>query len=416
MASPSRITELASIIQTNTGIFQDYLTKNNLPSPSFSPSYTQTLSLPPDITRARDAALAATDELSYLLNDPHTTVISKMMSAASENIPLHLIAKHRLAEIFPPDRTSTPAEIAAASGLHESDVSRILRKAITLHMFAEPKKGVIAHTSLSRAIAQVPHLRAGIHAFSEGMWTCASRMVEAMERWPGSGDPKKTAWNLATGRKGTFWEEHATMPDEMGRFAEAMMILAGSEKLDMKFLVEGFNWGEVGTVVDVGGSQGELAMKLVGKYEGLKVIVEDRNEVIAGAKVAAHERVEFRVHDFFTEQPVKGADVYVLRQILHDWSDEYAAGILRAFIPALKKGAKVVINDVMLPEPGQVDLFQERAGRQYDLIMWRLFNAKERDLDDWKSLIAMADERFKITKIVTPEGSQLSIIELTWED
>ncbi|KAK5651494.1 hypothetical protein OQA88_11948 [Cercophora sp. LCS_1] len=385
MASPSRITELASIIQTNTAILDTYLIQNNLPSPSFSPTYTPSFNLPPEIAEARNAALAASDELQCLLHDPATSIANKMMEAASLPIPLAIISKHHLASAFPSDQTSTPAQIAAASGLHASDVHRILRKAVTLHTFAEPTKGVIAHTSLSRAIAE-------------------------LERFPGSGSPTETAWNLATGRKGAFWEEYATMPDEMGRFAEAMQLLAATARLDMRFLVEGHDWTGAKTIVDVGGSRGELAGRLVAKEKGLKVVVEDREEVAQEV-----EGVEFRVHDFFGEQPVKGADVYVLRQILHDWSDEYAARILRALMPALKKGAKVVINDTVLPEPGEVSLVQERAGREYDLVTWRLFNAKERDVDDWRSLITLADERFKITGINRPEGSQLSVIEVTWE-
>lgn len=125
--------------------------------------------------------------------------------------------------------------------------------------------------------------------------------------------------------------------------------------------------------------------------------------------------MEFRVYDFFEEQVVRGAEVYVLRQILNDWSDEYATRVLRALILALKKGAKVAINDAVLPEHGEVHLVQERVRREAELGMWKLFNAKERDIDHWKALTTGADQRFKITKIVTPEGSRLSILEVTWE-
>ena len=38
---------------------------------------------------------------------------------------------------------------------------------------------------------------------------------------------------------------------------------------------------------------------------------------------------EFLAHDFFTPQTVKGAEVYLMKYIIHDWSDEYAVKILR---------------------------------------------------------------------------------------
>jgi hypothetical protein len=53
-------------------------------------------------------------------------------------------------------------------------------------------------------------------------------------------------------------------------------------------------------------------------------------------------------HDFFTPQTVV-ADVYLLRWILHNWSDKYCMRILRALIPALKPGARVVVNEDVRP-------------------------------------------------------------------
>ena len=70
-------------------------------------------------------------------------------------------------------------------------------------------------------------------------------------------------------------------------------------------------------------------------------------------------RVEFMPHDFFTEEPVKGADVYLFRWIFHNWSDEYCIKILRSLTPALNNGAMIVINDNVLPEPGTMGLWQE---------------------------------------------------------
>ena len=77
----------------------------------------------------------------------------------------------------------------------------------------------------------------------------------------------------------------------------------------------------------------------------------------------ASKRVTFMSHDFLTEQPVKNADVYLFRWIFHNWSDGYCLGILRNLIPALKSGARVVINDNCLSEPGSLSLLQEQKIR-----------------------------------------------------
>lgn len=60
--------------------------------------------------------------------------------------------------------------------------------------------------------------------------------------------------------------------------------------------------------------------------------------------------------DMFEEQELKGADVDLMRFVLHGWPDEYCVRILKAMVPALKKGARVVVQDHMLPEPGTLGL------------------------------------------------------------
>jgi hypothetical protein len=59
-------------------------------------------------------------------------------------------------------------------------------------------------------------------------------------------------------------------------------------------------------------------------------------------------------HDFLKEQPVQNVDVWLFRWILHNWSDKYCSKILRNLIPALKPGARVILCDNVLPEPGSL--------------------------------------------------------------
>lgn len=62
------------------------------------------------------------------------------------------------------------------------------------------------------------------------------------------------------------------------------------------------------------------------------------------------QRVIFAAHDFFTPQP-SVADIYIFRHILHDWSDADSVRILKALVPALKDGARVMISEGIVPEP-----------------------------------------------------------------
>ena len=110
-----------------------------------------------------------------------------------------------------------------------------------------------------------------------------------------------------------------------------------------------------------------MCIRLASSFPNLDCIVQDLPKAIDGGASSLppslSNRVEFMPHDFFTEQPVKDADVYLFRSIFHNWSDDYCIKILRNLVPALKDGATVVINDNCLPEPGTMGLWQERRIR-----------------------------------------------------
>lgn len=132
----------------------------------------------------------------------------------------------------------------------------------------------------------------------------------------------------------------------------------------IKHLVDNFDFGSIGrgTIVDVGGSHGQVSIAIAEKFPDVTCIVQDLDGTISGLCVpdSLSHRVHGMPHDFMTPQPIRGADVYLLRWILHDWSDKYAIKILQNLIPGLKAGAIVVINDICIPEPGQVSVRAER--------------------------------------------------------
>ena len=57
----------------------------------------------------------------------------------------------------------------------------------------------------------------------------------------------------------------------------------------------------------------------------------------------------FRIaHDFFTPQPVTNASVFIVKQILQDWSDPYSVKILKELRAAAKPDTKLVVVDVIV--------------------------------------------------------------------
>jgi hypothetical protein len=163
-----------------------------------------------------------------------------------------------------------------------------------------------------------------------------------------------------------FFEYH---PDRMSRFKGAMSFLQTFPGLENSYVINGFDWASLGeaTIVDIGGSHGLVSIDIAKAFPNLRFVVQDLPKVIQDAKAELPEelsdRVTYMAHDFFTEQPVKDADIYYFRWILHDWSDKYCLKILKALIPALKSGARLLLSERCLEAPCTVSLAKERWNR-----------------------------------------------------
>jgi hypothetical protein len=88
-------------------------------------------------------------------------------------------------------------------------------------------------------------------------------------------------------------------------------------------------------------------------HPSFSVIVQDLPRVI---EVALEQnpnwhstKVSYQVHNFFDEQPVKGADAYFMRHIFHNHPDRECVDIVRALLPALKSGARVLVSEYVVP-------------------------------------------------------------------
>ncbi|MCJ1316072.1 hypothetical protein MMC15_001392 [Xylographa vitiligo] len=418
MAPKTRIVELASTIQAHTEHLDLYYTSQGFASPSWNLDTPPRIPLSDTAQASQDALLDAMDELKALVQGPMPFLINKASEAQSALLGLDAITRFGMAGTFPVGGEASFAEISGACGLAEDDAKRFLRFAMLDRVFKEPRKGIVAHTPASKALAD-PLFNSCVYQICQEMWRSASRTVDAMVKWPGSQEPTQTGFSLANDTTDPMFVELAKDPARAQRFANAMTFFTMKPGYESKYVVEGYDWAAIGKglLVDIGGSHGIHSIAIAEHFPDIRCIVQDRPDMIATAEVppALKGRFEFVPHDFFTEQPTC-ADVFLLRWILHDWSDKYAIRILKSLVPALRHGAKIVVVEVCLPEPGTLILSQERQARILDMGMKQLFNAKERDKDDWIQLFRAADPRFQLVQITKPELSELSIIEFRWEE
>ncbi|KII89666.1 hypothetical protein PLICRDRAFT_108610 [Plicaturopsis crispa FD-325 SS-3] len=154
------------------------------------------------------------------------------------------------------------------------------------------------------------------------------------------------------------WFELPENELRLHRFGIGMEGMTKSSSSDV--IVKGFDWQDLpegSVVVDVGGGIGSQSLAIAKVFPHLKIIVEDRPATIADGdkfwRAALPEaldsgRVVFRGHDFFEEQPIKGAAVYFMRAILHDWSDSYCLDILKRIRAAAAPHSQLLVIDTTM--------------------------------------------------------------------
>ncbi|KAK7995206.1 s-adenosyl-l-methionine-dependent methyltransferase [Apiospora arundinis] len=419
--STTRIVELSSRIAANTAKLNDYLVSNNLPTLSFdinAPTESLISKENTELEAARVAVIDDTQELRNLMLGPREYLMS---FTHDELISQQAIVRFRLAQAIPVGGEATFAEIAAICGLTETLARQFLRHAIVKGIFTETRRGVVGHNAVSRLIVEDEVMRDWVGAGSDDLWQGAAHTCEAIAKYPGSQEPNETGFALANGSDKSVYEIFAENPERARRFGNAMRAFLEGTGYEVSHVVNGYPWADHGNgrVVDVGGSQGFISFALARQFPSMEFVVQDLQSVVGPAKSAIPtdlaSRVQFMAHDFLTEQPVQGADVYFFRWILHNWSDKYSIKILQNLIPALKKGAMIVINDNVLPEPGVMSNWQETRLRSMDLTMTEIQNSHERELDDWKQIIQGASPGFVFQWAKQPPGSNLWLIVVEWQ-
>ena len=257
-------------------------------------------------------------------------------------------------------------ELGDRCDVKTSHLRRLLRLAIAHHIFKEPTKDTVSHSAISRLIKENPCYDDQIGLVCDELLPTSIHYTSALEKWKGDDDPAHTGWAIANNVERTFFEVIGAHPVRAASFASAMTALNSTPMLLPAHLLRTLPWTTESCpklVVDVGGSQGEIGKYLLRSFPNItRVIVQDLPEVLRGAEVpdSLKPRLEFMEYDFFTEQKVKGADVYFFRSILHDWPDHKATEILRNQVSALTIGSSIILNEVCLPDPGTVSISQEQ--------------------------------------------------------
>jgi O-methyltransferase domain len=114
------------------------------------------------------------------------------------------------------------------------------------------------------------------------------------------------------------------------------------------------------------------------------------------------ERCSIVEGNFFESVP-DGADAYLLRHIIHDWTDEQSVQILRNCRKVMPSEGKLLIVEAVVPAGNEPSL-----AKSFDMAMLVFPGGLERTEEEYRRLFEQAD--FQLTS-VTPTGSLVSLVE-----
>ncbi|GME34191.1 O- protein [Neofusicoccum parvum] len=423
----SPLTDLALTIVVEAKRLADFLDENNLPQPSFGIEGPPRLPLPIhdlEIRTSQGRLYESLQKLSALTLGPVEHLRWQAMDQFNDNMSLQAILRFGIADAVPsaPSSTTTFAAVATICGIPEAVVARLIRHAAIYHVFREPVPHHVAHTCASLALRNGETERDWHDIIFEEWAPAAVRSVDAMQQYPGSAqEPEETAFGMAFGGK-SIYRYLDERPERARVFGSAMKSLGQGTMHRVQHLLEGYNWGALGaaTVVDIGGSHGHASIAIARQAPELKFVVQDLPSTAEyGRKMldpALADRISFLAHDMNDVQPVVGADIYLFRHVFPNWSKKYCVKFLKNLVPAMTPGAKVLLSEGCLVEPGVLPYWEEKYLRGLDLCMTCLFSGNERTKEEWREIFALADERFKFLGCKhLAEATVSFLFEAIWE-
>lgn len=291
-------------------------------------------------------------------------------------------------------------DIARDVGADPQALYRVLRLLASVGVFAEVGPRRFGLTPLGETLrSDVPgSVRDfAITETAPGHWLPWGRFAESVQ----SGRPMARE---ALGMELFDW--FAQNPEEASVFSAAMGNLSA---LAAGELVRVYDFSRTRTVADVGGAHGVMLAAILRANPTARGILFDMPHVIATANDAIEaqnlsSRVDLRSGDFFDVVP-QGADVHLLKQILHDWDDERATRLLRNCHRALAPDGKLLIIEMVVPLDGMPS-----PAKAMDLNMLVLLGGRERTEHEFRELLVAAG--FRLDRVIQTH-SPFSVIEAT---
>jgi hypothetical protein len=278
----------------------------------------------------------------------------------------------------------TVSLLAEETQSHETQLYRIMRALSSAGIFEESENRTFALNDLGAALqTDVPG-------------TAKNFILTIMsEHFPAYGD---LTYAVQTGKipfdhihgkdlRG-FYKEYPEIGENFGKG------MTGMSGMELKGIIENYDFTPYKKMVDIGGGNGVMIHTILDNTPNSAGIIFDEANVIEKTVQMIPDRLKERcsvaVGSFFDNIP-EGADLYMMKWIIHDWSDDECVQILKNCYNAMPKGAKLLIIDAVIPDNSYN---QPHMAKLLDIVMMACLTGRERSLQEFKMIIEKAGLQF----------------------
>lgn len=293
------------------------------------------------------------------------------------------------------DSGKTAQQLATELNIPDADkLFRLLSAAASFGVFSAhkgPKDASISfHNNALSAVLRQDHPNTVTHTIKGGtqsLYQPAGLLAQGLRQ-------NKVPFELA--HQQSFWQYLRDRPDMQHEFSLAM---ASQDKMGIHAVLTDFDWSRYSRVVDVGGAYGTFLAAVMQQNSGVAGVVCDLPSVVKQAEQqwrsqygeAMLQQASFITCDFL--QPgmlpkVKGLhEAYVLRDILHDWSDDKAVVILNNVRTAMGNNSSAVLLLIESVLQGIVADVDPSVKYLLDITMMVAVDGKERSEQEFGSML-----------------------------
>lgn len=310
-------------------------------------------------------------------NLPPNIAITQMIFGYVTTKAIHVAAKLNIADLITAHGPMDSNELEHSTGANSGAIFRLLRALASSGIFMEGENGKFSLTPLAECLKEDSPTSVKAMALSAGslFYKTFNEFLFAVENGGGG-------WVKALGAPPfEYLRDH---PEEGKIFDRMMTDIHGGETQPM---VENYDFSVFKTVIDIGGGNGDVISAVLHKNPETKGLLFDLPEVILRStenitSAGLNERCQLMAGNFF-ESVTSGGDAYILRHIIHDWSDEDAVRILTNCRKAMNPGGKILVVEAVIPRGNEPHPFKwldltmlmiggkERTEEQFDYVFMK---------------------------------------------